>query len=249
MLKRIFKFSTVKTILGSRIYDNYYIDFIMGFCLQKKTMPTIVSVLDSSSLIKIDSVKDYLTITEIFNWRIYKTPRWDEYEHIVDIGANIGCASVFLCRQKSVKSLIAIEPNKDVIDTLKLNIKQNINNINVEIMNVAIGTSSGAHDFFISDSSRYSGFVKSDNFRYIDKVSVECIDFNTLLGHLSDIDPALTLIKIDIEGVERDFFSFLENKDIYIGDIVVEGEDLPMKFGSYVCRTKKFNDVYYYTKK
>ena len=221
----------------------------MGFCLQKKTMPTIVSVLDASSVIKVDSVKDYLTITEIFNWEIYKTPRWDKYENIVDIGANIGCASVFLCRHKNVKSLIAIEPNKDVIDTLKFNIKKNINNISVEIMNVAIGISSGAHDFFISDSSRHSGFVKSDNFRYIDKVSVECIDFNTLLGHLSDMDPALTLIKIDIEGVERDFFSFLENKDIYIGDIVVEGEDLPMKFGSYVCRTKKFNDVYYYTKK
>jgi len=212
-------------------------------------MPTTVSINRGSFSIKIDSLKDYLTINEIFNWKIYKTPRWKEYKHIVDIGANIGCASLFLCNQSNVESLIAIEPNQEVLSTLKLNLSNNIEGVNVEVLDLAIGEVSGRHDFFLSDSSRYSGFVKSINFNYIGKVQVDCIDFKSLLSKLENYDVERTLIKIDIEGVEKSFFNFLEKLDIYIGDIVVEGDDLPEKFGAYVCRSRKFNDVYYYTRK
>ena len=37
-------------------------------------------------------------------------------------------------------------------------------------------------------------------------------------------------------------------KNIYVGDIVVEGEDLPKTFGAYILKNRKFNDMYYYTK-
>jgi len=249
MIKRIFKISTLRSILGSRVFDNYFKDFILGFCFQVNKVPTIISLKKASSFVKIDSIKDYLTVNEIFNWEIYKTPRWQEYKHIIDIGANIGCASLFLCKEANVESLIAIEPNKEVLGILKFNLKNNIEGVDVEILEVAIGEVSGSHDFFLSDSSRYSGFVKSRNFNYIDKVQVDCIDFKSLLVKLENYDADRTLIKIDIEGVEKDFFNFLEQLDIYVGDIVVEGDNLPKSFGSYVCRSRKFNDVYYYAKK
>jgi len=249
MFKRIFKFSTVRSILGSRIFDNYYSDFIMGYCFLKKQMPASISLIKSLHTIKIDEVKDLFTINEIFNWKIYKTPRWSEYKNIVDIGANIGCASIFLCELVDVKRLVAIEPNAKVIETLKYNIKKNIKGVDIEIIEAAIAKTSGAQDFFVSDSSRYSALIKSASFNYIEKTSVDCIDFETLLTYFSKMEPNSTLIKIDIEGVEKDFFSYLEKQDEYIGDIVVEGEDLPSEFGAYVCQTKKFKDVYYYTKK
>ena len=249
MLKRIFKMSTIRSILGSKIYDNYFKDFILGFCFQINKVPRTVSVRKASALIQIDSIKDYLTVNEIFNWEIYKTPRWYEYKHIVDIGANIGCASLFLCNQPNVESLIAIEPNEEVLNTLRVNLNNNIKGISLEIMTVAIGEFSGSYDFFLSDSSRYSGFVKSKNFNYVNKVQVNCIDFQSLLVKLENYNPLHTLIKIDIEGVEKDFFKFLSDLNTYIGDIIVEGDDLPEYFGSYVCLSRKFNDVYYYTEK
>jgi len=81
-------------------------------------------------LIKIDSIKDYLTINETFNWGIYKTPRWNEYKNIVDIGANI-CLSLFLCNQPNVESLIAIEPNDEVLNIARVNLNHIIKGINL----------------------------------------------------------------------------------------------------------------------
>ena len=116
-------------------------------------------------------------------------------------------------------------------------------------MTVAIGEFSGSYDFFLLDSSRYSVFVKSKNFNYVNKVEVNCIEFKSLLAKLTNYNPLHTLIKIYIEGVEKYFFKFLNNLNTYISDIIVEDDDLPKFFGSYVCLARKFNDVYYYTKK
>ena len=50
----------------------------------------------------------------------------------------------------------------------------------------------------------------------------------------------------DIEGVELDLIKYLDKKNVFIGDIVVEGENLPKKFGKYILKQQKFNDMYYY---
>ena len=100
----------------------------------------------------------------------------------------------------------------------------------------------------LSTSSRYNSISKIDRFDYLDAVKVKSVSFDDLFTKITAFEPDEVLIKIDIEGVEDDLLKYLDQKNIYVGDIVVEGEDLPNNFGVYILKKRKFNDMYYYSK-
>ena len=244
MLARIFKTSSLKTVIGSFIYDNYWLDFILGFCLKKGAVPRRVSLNKGKYNIKISNISDFMTVNEVFNWQIYRTSRKEQYRYIFDLGSNIGTSTLYFSKFPNIEKIFCYEP--DPI-TLKL-LKENCIALerNVEICNKAI-TKDGADVMLnLSTSSRYNSITKIDRFEYVSSVKVKSVSFESLFSKISKFNPNEVMIKIDIEGVELDLINYLDKKNIFIGDIVVEGENLPKKFGKYILKQQRFNDMYYY---
>lgn len=245
MISRIFKISSLRTLKGSFIYDNYWSDFVLGFCLQKGSVPRRVSLNRHSHGVKIENIKDLLTINEVFNWQIYKTSRQDQYQYIFDLGSNIGTTALYFSKLHNIKKIFCYEPDPSAFKLLEENCSKVEKDI--ETINMAITKNGGDVMLNISTSSRYNSINKNHKFEYVSKVKVKSISFDQLFTKIFDFNPSEVLIKIDIEGVEQEFFEYIDQKNVFIGDIVVEGENLPKKFGRYVLKNQCFNDVYYYT--
>ena len=121
MLKRILKASNFRTIIGSFIYDQYWKDFVFGFCFQKGEVPRKVSLKKDFYNIKITDINDFMTINEVFNWQIYRTNRSTQYRYIFDLGANIGTSTVYFSKLQNTKKIFCYEPDPKTFKVLKEN--------------------------------------------------------------------------------------------------------------------------------
>jgi len=154
---------------------------------------------------------DEKVINEIYNKRVYikKDFSYLPSDSWLDLGANIGVFSVLI--SGSVKNIIAIEPEKENFQLLKMNLS--LNNINnVECINKAVVPTS-------FQGSSVNLFVNSDNFwkhslwpkrkRGVKKVAVPVIKFNELPEYN---------IKMDIEGAE---LLILDNEKVFNNKIII----------------------------
>ncbi len=118
----------------------------------------------------------------------------------LDIGANIGTHTVIL--SELFKNVYAFEPQKEVFEVLKLNIKEN-NCINVTPYNFGLGEKEKTADLGFIDKNKSNNFggvgvVEKDKLKAGDQKG-ETIDIKTLDSlELKDIG----FIKIDVEGYE-----------------------------------------------
>ena len=147
----------------------------------------------------------------------------------------------------NVKKKYCYEPDPNCIPILEKNCC-NIN-VDIEIIEKAITRLGGQVLLNISTSSRYNSVIKSHNFDYINSEKVHSMAFDEFYQSVKKNQAREVLIKVDIEGVESEFFEFLKEKNDYIGDIVVEGDNLPEAFGQYELIKRSHNDVYYYSLK
>lgn len=124
---------------------------------------------------------------------------------VVNIGANVGFYSVFFARTfHNARKIIAIEPNPEAFEMLKLNIALNGVNGMIEPLQVCIGEDKGQIEFsFIPGKSEYSsmGGISHHAVRGLKQETI-AIDVMPLAeaasGHLSD--PKMMFI--DTEGAE-----------------------------------------------
>ena len=163
---------------------------------------------------ELNSQADESVFEEVFVDRDYKVV--DEIiakSHcILDVGAHIGCFSVY-CAALNEKALIfAYEPAPDNFSALKESLKVNHCN-NVKCKNVAIAAESGVRGFNLSeDSHNHSFFVEGA------EVKVQCLGVKQLLSRFDKVD----LMKLDCEGAEFEILAaftseeFLKVKSFYI---------------------------------
>lgn len=139
---------------------------------------------------------------------------------LIDIGANIGLSTLSLIEEfKTIKKVIAIEPDKKNFEILDLNFKiWSMNFKNVEFLPLNGAVTSDARDIVVQGLSLYDLNKKgtvSGSFSYkpvknqtnIEKINnniVKAISLNDLVNDIS-IDEKI-IIKIDIEGGEEYLF-------------------------------------------
>jgi FkbM family methyltransferase len=120
----------------------------------------------------------------------------------VDVGANIGCISIPLAFRRPDLTIIAIEASTKVYKYLKHNVE--INKLkNILILNKAV---SKKDDLLLSFSSPEDYFGKgsfSENFVDFNE-TVSTITLDTLKSKLNL--ERIDLIKVDVEGYEKDVF-------------------------------------------
>ena len=119
---------------------------------------------------------------------------------IVDLGANIGLSTLYLKVKFPNAIIVAVEPDPDNFSMLKKNVAQLPG---VHCVNKAIWHSSQMLGLFDTGGGAYSYLVKEESSE--EKAAVPAMTMNELMAEfqLSSID----LLKIDIEGSEKELFA------------------------------------------
>lgn len=147
-----------------------------------------------------------------------------EEDYFADIGANIGSYSILAsscCRA----STIAFEPIPETFETLKLNVK--INNIEkeVETLNIGLGSKSDVLNFTLYKDATNHVVLNDNDGHHTIKIEVNRLD--------DVITRCPILIKLDVEGFESEVlkgaFNILSNPDLKA--IVIELNGSGEKFG------------------
>lgn len=151
---------------------------------------------------------DLITIRNCFFKEEYNITRLDYFKKktnlhnkkeklIVDCGSNIGCSSLFFNKIFLNSSLICIEPDSINFDLLKKNCHQK----EFYKINSAIMSKNYTYKNILQNDNRANFVVKTN------KQKNKSVTIKDVLKKFKESDYEYFLIKIDIEGSEKDLFS------------------------------------------
>jgi FkbM family methyltransferase len=138
---------------------------------------------------------DLHTIREIWFADDYRLPFANSSGVLLDLGANIGMASVWLAKKYSFRRVIAVEPDPTNADLVRDNFE--LNGINGQVLEAAIGPKVGTARFQFSEFSNLGRLSENGS-------PVQVISVDTILKKFAV--NRFVLIKIDIEGAEQELF-------------------------------------------
>jgi FkbM family methyltransferase len=162
-------------------------------------------------LFKIRNFYDYITIREIFLLECYsfkglkkEDEIYDYYQNILskskkplilDLGANIGASSTYFSFTYLGSKIISLEPDVSNYESLKINVPESIVHFNKAIAceekNLKLNNSTAD--------------PRAITIEYESQGEIECVSVNKILNDLKN-DFVPFIIKIDIEGGEKDLF-------------------------------------------
>lgn len=122
-------------------------------------------------------------------------------QYVLDVGANIGCTSIFL--GEKAKQIFCFEPSPTTYKFLEKNISTS-GRKNITCINAGLGRRTEESELTFAATDRSGGFVsnqtKASQGHVVEKISIlngdEFIQFQKM--------PQVDFIKIDVEGFEKD---------------------------------------------
>jgi FkbM family methyltransferase len=154
-------------------------------------------------LVHLFSFRELAPFLEVFAAGEYDGG-WQHCRTIVDIGANIGAASLLFWLHAPQSRIIAIEPNQANLRRLKLNLAQIPGALIIE---KALASHRGHMAFYRNDGFSLGSTLVGKRSGLVED-TVEAMTFADLLETLQ-VD-SVDLCKFDIEGAEYDLFAQLE---------------------------------------
>jgi FkbM family methyltransferase len=139
---------------------------------------------------------DYDVVEEIFAQNAYKIAL-DNVKRVLDLGGNIGLASLFFARSYPGAQICTVEPIPGNLTILESNLE--LNHISAQVVPAAAGERDGKMRFVITqDPRQYSSEIKAPPTG--SSIEVDMVSVPTLMKLMgwAEID----LLKIDIEGGE-----------------------------------------------
>ena len=160
-----------------------------------------------------NNTTDVKAYRDIFEKKEYSFFVKEEPKYIIDAGANIGLTSIYFTTKYKDAKIIAIEPEEKNYQLLKLNTK---NYPNIITLNAALWDTSGEISLFdVDDTVGNWGFVVGTTASNLIRSTInikhttKAITIGEIM-HDFDID-SIDILKIDIEGSEKEVFESCEN--------------------------------------
>ena len=119
----------------------------------------------------------------------------------VDIGANIGVATLYFLSRNSGSVVYAYEPVPRNAERFLTNIAPFSSRC--ELSRVAVGPRSGMVDFGVEPTGKFGGI----NVASSERISVPCVAINDILEQVLSKHSEIDCLKIDVEGTERETLS------------------------------------------
>lgn len=166
----------------------------------------------------------YGVYKEIFEDKIYDLHLGVKNPIIVDLGSNIGISIIRLKQLNPGATIIGFEPNSSLIPILWENIIHNIDTKNIVIYEYAVIGDTTPNKFLIQKKFSAGGsFYEQNVFTANSSLPVKTIHIKQVLMHFKEIH----LIKIDIEGTEKDIVPYILKYASRIHNIIIEIHNLP----------------------
>ena len=163
----------------------------------------------------INSWEDFLTLKQIFYHEEYNLKRLKRFKDIrnylienksnnkknliLDCGGNIGLASRYFDAIIDNSKIICIEPEKKNFELSKRN-----NNSNIIFLNCAVGSQNTSGKLIDPGLGNFAYRITEKNDENIENIEIKTI--SKLLDEYTNINISPLLIKIDIEGFEKNLF-------------------------------------------
>jgi FkbM family methyltransferase len=138
---------------------------------------------------------DLHSIREIWFEDDYRLPFENSNGILLDLGANIGMASVWLAKQYQFTRVIAVEPDPTNAALARANFE--LNGIDGQVMEAAVGPKEGTARFEFSELSNLGRLSESGSL-------VQMVSVNSIIKRFAV--NRFALVKIDIEGAEQELF-------------------------------------------
>jgi FkbM family methyltransferase len=152
----------------------------------------------------------YYLFEEIFVRGEYAFITQSENPRILDCGANIGYATLFLKWQYPNATIDSFEPDPAAFSMLEKNITKN-KLTNVRLHNTALSATEGTTSFFV-DANLEGSLSMSTHPERVSSKRIE-VRTETLVGYLSE--GVVDFLKLDVEGAEAEIIKHLDKLSLF----------------------------------
>lgn len=185
---------------------------------------TIVNAFNDIIVLEREG-SDHEVVAEVFSKGIYNFAT-KENTVVVDMGMNIGAATLFFAGQPNVVKVYGYEPFPDTFSLAKNNIQRNPKHITekIQIEQIALGREN--KEEYVSVVSELTGMRNIYNHKSnYPKVKIKIRAISEVLNEIIKLNPGKSIaLKIDVEGAEFEIFDALESDNVFdnIDAIVME---------------------------
>lgn len=157
---------------------------------------SVVAIQDCRIPIRWNRI-DAIIVHEVMcsGYRVHSSPG-----RILDLGANIGAATLYFAQLWPKASIACVEPQAENLSVLRHMIA--LNNLSAKVFPVAVAVEDGAIEFFVSSDPSSSSLLGKPGW---EKRNVPALSVPTLMQKMGW--DGIDLLKIDIEGYEAQLWS------------------------------------------
>ena len=143
-------------------------------------------------------VNELFGLLEIWALDVYSVPEldWSQMKSIVDVGANVGFATLYFASKAPTARIVAIEPALDSLSRMERNLRDNGVSERVSVIHAAVGAHAGLAYTEAGDNSRLTK---------VNAQPTEGAEQTDVINFSSVVDLAngsIDLLKLDCEGGE-----------------------------------------------
>jgi FkbM family methyltransferase len=164
----------------------------------RRKAPTSVIVRSPTGRLTI-SLRNFESLRTLFSifCRLDYQTSGGEASVFLDVGANIGLASLYFLSRNRGNRVEAYEPDRANLDFLKRNLM--VFGARAEIKECAVGVDAGETVLYRSQDGKYSSLLESE--RAVMPQRIETRSFRDVLTKVSG-NPLPVVVKLDVEGME-----------------------------------------------
>lgn len=196
---------------------------LRGYLLRRGQLPAEVRLRTPTgdATVTLRHVHDYATIAEILAEDVYPVAASDRV--VVDVGANIGIFSVFALTRHPEVRVHAFEPVPENLAVLRGNLAPFRDRVTIH--ETAVAEQDGEVSFGVEPTGRYGGI----GVETAEQITVPTRAIAGLLRDVLDREGRIDVLKMDVEGLERDLLAAVPaDVATRIGRVAVEWSHSPL---------------------